>query len=1334
MPFARKYFHSCLFALFYWVNVELLGAGPFTGTLFVYGRSLSASHQWAEAISHYDPRGCLGYDGMATRDSCIPERARIDSSVSDVSSHAKRADGDSDTPLQGRATNSGDDDDVIMGEDGEPARDPFPYPPLDDAQVWRTARNIGVTQFKNIRKYRQPDNPSKDRVYDYARFMRENYNTATVENPVECPENVQDFLEEVGRRGILRTPVPSYWTTSWTALQIQAVPAFTTVSRSDAHLIIRWTGPTLIDDFGKIMYAAWYSRSRGDLVYITLSQVFNPYTVQLIKMVLYKVGLELKDTTTFIAPYEEDRQGENDLDYEIWTALLGTAEIGAIQNMLNANTRYFRRRSILSIGVRIDSRSDSPGSPPEAMIFVTLDDPIPAENYRSSGRSGISVAVAYEAPYSDAFPDHEAFKNARGYKPTIPPLSLPIELRRLASLTYRNITFAWQFSDIDVPMDGDEYVAEFDQGKYEVAISGIDQNIVLGGPYPTSNYKALGEIIYEAWRSKRGSDSLKYITFRNPLPGATAILKEAYGPKKASKRNPMIIWASSSSWQSENPLMQTIPISQQIDDSIIKKLGSSLELSAVSHMLGDKDRWESLGSPYIISIEVGAEDSERYPFMVRLGNWYMDRATLEAEHAKIYSTEIRLPSAGTLTGQRAAERPDYPGQPFARKVLSRLVTGIDLRVRARSKSEVSLLRRVANREMSRRHGQNWRMLAKGEQDRQNRQSEDPFIIISWPKDEDEESEDSGSSDGGSTPRGNRNKARDTPKRLGNGAIELMKAVVASDNPTVANMAYGRFRPRAQSLPDDILDDESSTYEQVELKPRDEKRRHGLVTMSEKHGHIIIHQVPEPNNEGKYTDLQLCTALCLAWEHFYNITVDPEATPKPKAPTKLVDYVSILRVSDWTRNFLQELTDLYGWDSELRIEASVIFAVDGDVTGVGYTEYRLAQQRTFLLLHGIPEVAAIEEMAWTESKRPFIGDRIIDEIYLRWVNVKPADSEVEIRTPQIFLFLRPWPPSDVAASAIREVGLNVLDYLRASNTSAVMIQGLFLAEVTAYAVPMAIQFGVPLVLPTFAMWETDDWDAKLVTDWRTTTSFPLKKLLHLLNIHPARFAIRVDLEGPGLQGQHSGQQLAEDLTDETLTLAALATEHKLETLDRRYIMLGCVEKWELWRDTEYIREYMAGEQLAQDLKPPIDIENRRNLMIRIYKSILQNPTLRKKPYHIFGTHYLSPEAEIVQNEFLEVREKKDCGWNGYRFMSKKLESIGTYEPYPLFNAEYIAFLGIPEISSLVYLGLMTFPSLARGQWFLPKTLMLHCMNTGDNLEVIGTELAYYSGETGKRIDI
>ncbi|KAJ6256150.1 hypothetical protein Dda_8985 [Drechslerella dactyloides] len=937
------------------------------------------------------------------------------------------------------------------------------------------------------------------------------YNVRASGSQIACPLEARGFLETAESLLILRSIRPSYKQFSWYPKDASSSPIQEEylyriqVSEIDQHLIVSWR-PAYSDvyssDLAEMVKASWTqsmdqvsSRPQAPtLKYITITAIENLQTIEIIKTAQSQISPQSKAYTVFKAPvFEYIIYDELDL----WSALLGTSEIYAIQKMLNNYRHTFDDASIESIRVGlvgIESSTDQA----KAMILITLER-LPGSHLAEPLSAHPRVSIEFEREYVvlTSFIGKRDFDHTHGYRTFTPDLwpGSGWERSRIygpGSLipSYNQLQVSWR------AVSQGPNLEKVGEGLCVFSISGIEENIVLQTRIETS-HEILGDIIYDVWRRKRGQDSLRFITFMNLSSETETILRETYAKKiaKVERENSnsgnrgepwkpyLTMWASRSSWEAHHLSDETSWSDEAIDSAAMDQLQDARELAAIAHILGNPFRWEGLGSPYIVSVDIGLRlwhGKTSYAMLVRLGSRFLDD-----------EGDVVMAGAGPgmgesdssdLTASAALADDDEPESDtvlYERErhtnlsiFIDALIIGTELRIKSRIGQQVSS-------QEGEDAGRAW-----------ERQQERYSMAIH--------------SGGDKKPKSFR--MPDQAKRLISGIAHQFEQ--EGVGPSI--------------LTTDLLNDESELYNLVYVCNKTNRSQIATsLYVSPQHGHLVILKSPEPDPQpqgvAKYVEIQFSSSLSLAWKGV--IVHLPGDAPQPQP----IKYITIINLSSWTKNYLRKMKSWYPDRTEsVKLDASDSFRAEDSIEGTefirgwAHSESHAQNRRSFLVYLGLPEIAAIEEMTWREFRTPVTQARIIEKIRIIWGPEYPHD-------PQIFISLAEWPPMDLRRT--KEADLCARIRGERQDIAKVAGQGMFLAELTAYVAPFAITHG--LSMGNWAIAIKDDerirQRASYLSDAEESLgpTRALQDILPMLNLSVSDINHPIELRGPSLNAEEDG---------------------------------------------------------------------------------------------------------------------------------------------------------------------------------------------------------------------
>ncbi|KAF3902305.1 hypothetical protein ABW21_db0205984 [Orbilia brochopaga] len=1037
-----------------------------------------------------------------------------------------------------------------------------------------------------------------------------------------CPVKAQEFLGHIGMESIvLKSPQKSYLSADWVPVESEGKPDSISfdfgLSKADQHLIMFWyksrwpSAPTTdgFDDLSVLLRNTWQLRYKWEprsptLKFITVLRINNTRTVRTLQLARRHAGKGNDEQVTFLAPDPEPQMADT-LEQSWWMSLLGTTEIAQIQVSLNVFRRTYHFISISTITVRFERFNGQTS----VSLFLELTDPSSRHNSGRLSRSGswskVSVRLSSESPDLDLFMGEDFFDQSHGYRTFTSELwAGPVwggkKLYGPGSSfeSYTGISFQWGIGDADSQIDP--------MGFCQVAISRVEENIVFE-LLPTEDPEILGDLIYEAWQLKSGKGGLRFITFMHPSQAAVEQLERIYRSKlekvfrenasnqgnPGSKKPYLTIWASLESWESYHDPDEISWDDKDIDTDAMSYLHATLELAAVNHMLsGDIVRYLNLGMPYIVSVDLGVQsppEGRSYALMIRLGGPQLDEDEVEIG----VDTALQLGDAGkggsskkSTDDELSAPISEIQRMPreFTLAVMDALTIGIDLRIKAISGQPPSA-------EDTEHTKQAW----------QEYQASFNMKI---------QLESSISETG--PPQQQQPKIK-KPKKVSNPAKYLMRDASSPD--------WAESDAPAPIVPAKIAGDKSNVYEIVDITHKKDNKLAASLAISTQHGHIVILEAPEPNNQqrgaAKYIDFQLSALLSHVWEEVLLLqTREEQEADLP------IRFVSILTVSHWTRQFLNRLKPLDYFklhrQTDVRMNALGVF---DQTSGLAGNRHPLRKkQLTYFLLHGIPEIAAIEDMAWRDTRRNFAQRGIVDDIYIHW------DPENKFDEPQILIRLRPWPPGETGSDKVAQA----IGRIRTGTLAEVTARGLFLVHIVTYGTRLSLEGDLQISNLGIQDDQHLSWRADLIRGFEhgVAPTKALRAIYKLLGVRPPSFVQPVEIHGRSLND-------AEGSSD-TWAMQGLVDTSS----DPLMLLIGEVEDASpMPNSLRGTREKMRGHG-SEDTKANLD--NRRQLMMAIYESVFQSSLWKDAPFTVIMIHQLSPEAYEAVHQILAKQDPpKEC---------------------------------------------------------------------------------------------
>ncbi|KAK6507870.1 hypothetical protein TWF481_006291 [Arthrobotrys musiformis] len=579
------------------------------------------------------------------------------------------------TPLQKR--NDGDDDDDVVMEDPQDVSTGFDYR-VTMAEFDQSCTR-GISRLQRYQEIQDQDDirDSPNPQHEVQLF----YTVAPRAELFYCPDFVRNFFDLLGGE-LLNIAEPTYKQFNYEpnrliqAGQGEGARALIQVSVPEGHLIVDWMGPDVgwaqrteafdssEEDYAKIMFTSWGvmrskamakdgSKDLNDPKYhlftITIVQLQNPKTIGILMEVLQRGGFGPGRLSKISAPDPSTDSAK----FLLWTALLGTPEIGAVLEMLTSWAVQFKGFKIHSISFGIQVLSSVRDLRATVSVSIGPEQPytgdlqIPEISYSLQVNIDESPSVLLPYPGETIFEssspwpvrlDHVKASGDDGGS-----LQGKDSFQAIGRDSFRSYTYKcrWPASN---GVSRVEMVVGF--------VSGPEQHLVVGRlPNRLVNSENARDIVYQMWDISIGSNSrLSYVTFLGLVEYSIRILRQIFHMKgvelTGGSAKAVSVWPSRKKWEEDigDFVGQEVEWTEEAVDKRIFQdfLPKCLEYAALRGILAHRGMWSQLGLPSIQAIEIG----------------YHPDAVIEGVRGEAFGILIRLkrPENGDMAGAVASQR------------------------------------------------------------------------------------------------------------------------------------------------------------------------------------------------------------------------------------------------------------------------------------------------------------------------------------------------------------------------------------------------------------------------------------------------------------------------------------------------------------------------------------------------------------------------------------------------------------------------------------------------------------------------------------------------------
>ncbi|KAF3293368.1 hypothetical protein TWF132_004688 [Orbilia oligospora] len=511
----------------------------------------------------------------------------------------------------------------------------------------------GVIRFRQYQDRQESDgsdnpNPQVE--------VQSRYTVALTGGYSSCPSSIRRFYGLLAVEGPREAMGLSYQELNYASRDLSDVGASAVIQISvlENHIIVNWGGPKggwggraggydkFENEYHKLLFLSWtVMRSKAmvadgnknlqdpnyQLFWVTIVEIRNLDTIRIFAEILRRRNLVFDDPFEIYAP-----EAANDINFVVWTALLGTPEIGAVQEMLTGWAYQLNRFEIHAIHFGLEEVASS--TELQAKVSVSIGPAAAQPKPDSSEATEISFSVGVVLKDSSTnlrtYPGEETFRESSSWVVRPEYIEITRNDENSASGKKRaRIVDNPSFKGLKFELFSR---GPFPVGKVEAYISGVEQHLVIDSEIPDISSQNTRDVLYQIWNTGVGSNScLSYITFLRLNPKAMEVVQEIFGMKKINPTDGRVltIWPSKKLWEeaNRNSLDQDkVWLDERIDTKVIKELlPLTLEYSAVKDLLAHRIMWWQLGRPIIQNIKIGyqkrgadSDDEGRFSILIQL--------------------------------------------------------------------------------------------------------------------------------------------------------------------------------------------------------------------------------------------------------------------------------------------------------------------------------------------------------------------------------------------------------------------------------------------------------------------------------------------------------------------------------------------------------------------------------------------------------------------------------------------------------------------------------------------------------------------------------------------
>ncbi|KAF3279168.1 hypothetical protein TWF970_004273 [Orbilia oligospora] len=839
----------------------------------------------------------------------------------------------------------------------------------------------GVIRFQQYQERQESDgsdnpNPQVE--------VQSRYTVAWTASYSSCPSSIRRFYGLLAVEGPEEAMGPSYQEFKYASRDLSDVGASAVIRASvlENHVIVNWKGPKggwmsrtkgydeFEDEYHKLLFLSWtVMRSKAmvadgnknledpnyQLFWVTIIKIQNPDTIRIFAEILRRRNLVFDDLFEIYAPEAAD-----DIDFVVWTALLGTPEIGAVQEMLTGWAYQLKGFEIHAIHFGLEEVASS--TELQAKVSVSIGPAAAQPNPDSSEATDIMFPVLAVLKDSSTtlrtYPGEVIFRESSSWVVRPEHIEItqndenPASGKKGAKIfdnpSFKGLTFEL-FSE-----------ERFLIGKVEAYVSGPEQHLVIDSELPNISSQNTRDVLYQMWDTGIGSNScLSYITFLRLAPKTMEVVREIFGMKKVNPTDGgvLTIWPSKKLWEEAHMSsldQDEVWLDEKIDAKVIKELlPLTFEYSAVKSLLAHRIMWWQLGRPIIQNIKIGyqkrgsdSDDEGRFSILIQLAD-SIDRVGI-----------------GSITYEQQGCRATSQGfnnmggvlRVNSKSAVNAIITmeggyaGDGIEVTAEGREEIEALYSKGMRSI--------RDVANAIAD-DRMKAYNASILQELQRSNKIDFQSNGQ------PR----------KRL---------------NPTESQILV-RSYTRIAELPQrfvSVASDSHSQYDEVTAKVGSTNKRAMAsypyeILRSTPIGHLAVTRLPEENGAGEIPELP--HILFLSWSLASKYIISRDADLDAAIQKDPLRYISILKLSTRSKNVIQETLNYYGItvniDLNIRLSTRALLPSKKSLTT------RLGQAGRLVgilgVVLGIPEVFAIQEMIRLYHGFLLLATSVIEEIYITW---------------------------------------------------------------------------------------------------------------------------------------------------------------------------------------------------------------------------------------------------------------------------------------------------------------------------------------------------------------
>ncbi|KAF3182245.1 hypothetical protein TWF751_007290 [Orbilia oligospora] len=516
---------------------------------------------------------------------------------------------------------------VINDENSGHLRVPHPGSAVLDDSHFHAKRDLSDFNERGWKVMDEAENSADKRLGEsnaMATFVERYFKPTTRRTKfLYCPDPVRRFLSIFYLESLAQTGDQldrSYWhfLVNSKAEELGRSWGRFHVSVDKSHITITWSpinsdiGEIFEQDYDVIMITVWFSAVReanlGEtinyrehpLMYITIYEIKSEKVIQ----VLEEIKTQLSGNVNSFGGYSMERPDSLNRDNfaaHIWAALIGIPEISAIERMLNKWGTFFPPRYQIQF-IRFNVQALLNGDL-EAIVSVTIGSGPDTSKYDTAESLAESTQVMNledDTTGLRSYPAIEIFE-ASTLELIVPGPATGAGSKRKAELpapTYRMSKWLL-LTSLGTPRNPE----------IQISTSGRQSHLVMLDSIGTEKQQIVADFLYLSWIQTQGTQDLRDITFLQLSPNTEALIHLLVTELKAdiSKQSVFILWGRGH-WRRtlrEKSTAEPSP-ERRINDNLLKKFSQTLEYGAVLKMIHQQQRYPGVSPGFELrSIEIG---------------------------------------------------------------------------------------------------------------------------------------------------------------------------------------------------------------------------------------------------------------------------------------------------------------------------------------------------------------------------------------------------------------------------------------------------------------------------------------------------------------------------------------------------------------------------------------------------------------------------------------------------------------------------------------------------------------------------------------------------------